>query len=169
MAQIGDKYIIEIGSEFKNKGGGFGEPLYLIKGFRSLVFDNNGLWKLQKYMPVDEKTIYKQGAEDAKEALLKLIQYRFVDESEDILDLIEEYKGKTEFVVGDEYESNDGTKLVVLDIDANSVSFLSENAVCEVLPMPITGLKKTSRHFNDVNRLIAKMRVRVFGPNGEVL
>lgn len=44
--QIGDMYIIEIGSHMTNKNG----DLYLIKGFNSLVFDKNGLAKLKKLL-----------------------------------------------------------------------------------------------------------------------
>ena len=46
--QIGDKYIIEIGSHMTNEDG----DLYLIKGFNSLVFDKNGLDKLEKMLDV---------------------------------------------------------------------------------------------------------------------
>lgn len=46
--QIGDMYIIEIGSHMTNKN----VDLYLIKGFNSLVFDKNGLAKLKKLVKV---------------------------------------------------------------------------------------------------------------------
>lgn len=49
--QIGDKYIIEIESHMTNKHG----DLYGIKGFNSLVFDRNGLDRLEKL--ADEYTI----------------------------------------------------------------------------------------------------------------
>lgn len=60
MPKVGDKYIIEIGEVFKDKGtyeayGGevndYEENLYRIKGFNSLVFDDEGLRKLEKYKP----------------------------------------------------------------------------------------------------------------------
>lgn len=44
MANIGDKYVIEIDSKMTNKNG----TLYGIKGFKSLVFDEDGLSKLEK-------------------------------------------------------------------------------------------------------------------------
>ena len=44
--KIGDKFIIEIDSHMTNKNG----DLYGIKGFRSLVFDQNGLDKLTPYI-----------------------------------------------------------------------------------------------------------------------
>lgn len=46
MAEIGDKFTIEIGSKFCNSEG---ETLYRIKGFNSLVFDENGIGKLTPY------------------------------------------------------------------------------------------------------------------------
>ena len=44
MAKIGDKFIIEIESVMTNKNG----KLYGIKGFRTLVFDDEGLKRLTK-------------------------------------------------------------------------------------------------------------------------
>ena len=45
----GDKFIIEIDSEYLNPEiGATPKYLYKIKGFNSLVFDVNGLNKLQK-------------------------------------------------------------------------------------------------------------------------
>lgn len=51
---IGDKYIIEIDSHMTNKKG----DLYGVKGFRSLVFDQNGIEKLTPY---DEESAYAEG------------------------------------------------------------------------------------------------------------
>lgn len=60
MAKVGDKFIIEIGEVFTAKGtymaygceeNEYEENLYRIKGFNSLVFDDNGLNKLEKYEP----------------------------------------------------------------------------------------------------------------------
>ena len=47
MANIGDKFIITIGDKAENEQSG--EILYRIKGFKSLVFDENGIEKLEKY------------------------------------------------------------------------------------------------------------------------
>ena len=53
MAKVGDKFIIEIGEVFKATGTymACGESLYRVKGFNSLVFDDNGLNRLEKYEP----------------------------------------------------------------------------------------------------------------------
>lgn len=50
MYKVGDKFIIEIGEIFENKG----KTLYRIKGFNSLVFDKNGLNKLSRYVKVEK-------------------------------------------------------------------------------------------------------------------
>lgn len=46
MASVGDKYIIEIGEKMGD--------LYRVKGFSSLVFDEYGLSKLERYEPKAE-------------------------------------------------------------------------------------------------------------------
>ena len=53
MAKVGDKFIIEIGEVFKATGTymACGENLYRVKGFNSLVFDDDGLNRLEKYEP----------------------------------------------------------------------------------------------------------------------
>lgn len=86
MANVGDKFIIEIEEEFH----GNDIPnvpiydcnrLYKIKGFNSLVFDENGLGKLEKYeeSPYTQsdcdrarKEGYEQGLKDAWEAARKI-------------------------------------------------------------------------------------------------
>lgn len=53
--KVGDKFIIEIAEVYENVFSGVdifeaatSEPLYRIKGFNSLVFDKNGLDKLEE-------------------------------------------------------------------------------------------------------------------------
>lgn len=46
MANIGDEFIITIGDKAENEQSG--ETLYRIKGFKSLVFDEYGIMKLEK-------------------------------------------------------------------------------------------------------------------------
>ena len=64
MAKVGDKFIIEIGEVFTAKGtymaygceeNEYEENLYRVKGFNSLVFDDNGLNRLEKYEPPEEE------------------------------------------------------------------------------------------------------------------
>lgn len=51
MAKVGDKFIIEIGSSYWHPQIG---NRYLIKGFNTLCFDDNGLDKLEPYKPYKE-------------------------------------------------------------------------------------------------------------------
>ena len=53
--KVGDKFIIEIAEVYENELSGIygfkattSEPLYRVKGFNSLVFDKNGLDKLEE-------------------------------------------------------------------------------------------------------------------------
>ena len=75
----GDKFIIEIGEEYETSmkfGLEENSPveLFKIKGFNSLVFDDNGLDKLQKY---EEEVIatkfYEKGLQDAWELTRKIM------------------------------------------------------------------------------------------------
>lgn len=75
MYKVGDKFIIEIGGEYPQNPFEDGENgkaptiLYKIKGFNSLVFDENGLGKFEKY---DENAGYEKGLSDAWEAAKKI-------------------------------------------------------------------------------------------------
>lgn len=91
MANVGDKYIIEIAeiyaSSYRNAAlteDQIKAPTYLyrMKGFNSLVFDENGLSKLEKYeeSPFTQedcdrarKEGYEQGLNDAWEAAMKIV------------------------------------------------------------------------------------------------
>lgn len=46
--RVGDKFIIEVGSTYYSPTMG---NKYFIKGFNSLVFDDNGINKLERYKP----------------------------------------------------------------------------------------------------------------------
>lgn len=65
MANIGDKFIIEIDEKYNkpiNHLGNTPKFLYKIKGFNSLVFDENGISKLQKAPPKTQETVaYQDG------------------------------------------------------------------------------------------------------------
>ena len=72
--KVGDKFIIEIAEVYENVLNGVdafeaatSEPLYRIKGFNSLVFDKNGLDKLEKLkesLPIPYSEAYKKGMSD---------------------------------------------------------------------------------------------------------
>lgn len=72
MPKIGDRYIIEIDKTLTDSN--CDNPVYRIKGFNSLVFDQNGIDKLVKYddcIKIDlakaEKTGYEKGLAKNKE------------------------------------------------------------------------------------------------------
>lgn len=85
MYKVGDKFIIEIGEEYESE---FLKTnieadkeqkespvnLYRIRGFDSLVFDKNGLKKLEKYEPYSnfEEASYEKGLNDGWECAKKI-------------------------------------------------------------------------------------------------
>ena len=54
MAKPGDKYIIEIENVYKSVPGADPVALYKVKGFNTLVFDHNGISKLERYQEPDK-------------------------------------------------------------------------------------------------------------------
>ena len=74
MAEKGDRFIIEIDDIFRDEHG---KPLYRIKGFNSLVFDEVGIEKLKKYDKIKERKAahdlgYEHGLEEAWAAAGKI-------------------------------------------------------------------------------------------------
>lgn len=69
MPKVGDKYIIEIAEVIQIREMESVGFLYRVKGFNSLVFDNVGLDKLEKYDPESE---YQRGLDDAWETARKI-------------------------------------------------------------------------------------------------
>jgi len=62
----GDKFVIEVDTAF---GLMSGDPLYTIKGFNALVFDDYGLDKLQKYGTVTPSEWYEMLSEQYNKGL----------------------------------------------------------------------------------------------------
>jgi len=92
----GDKFVIEVETAFGLMGG---DPLYTIKGFNALVFDDYGLDKLQKYDEVKERlelidelkqAEYNRGLKDAWELVEKIFEMP-IDEREMALSIDEHY------------------------------------------------------------------------------
>ena len=83
--KVGDKFIIEIAEVYENVLSGIdvfeattSEPLYKIKGFNSLVFDKNGLDKLEKSknsLPIPYSEAYKKRMNEAWEIAKKILLY----------------------------------------------------------------------------------------------
>ncbi len=88
------KYIIEIENEFKDS---YGNKLYKAKSFNSLVFDQNGLDKLEKYEAFQTYNKgYQQGYEDARKRFDPMY-----------------------FEPGDIVEDKEGNKFAFVNIDSN--------------------------------------------------
>ena len=64
FGEVGEKYIIEIGEEIDTEKG----KLFRIKGFNSLVFDYNGLMRLEPHIEVTEEEV---GEEEHYEGLME--------------------------------------------------------------------------------------------------
>lgn len=48
MTKVGDKFVLEVEAVFRDQSDP-NTKLYKMKGFNSLVFDDNGIEKLEKY------------------------------------------------------------------------------------------------------------------------
>ena len=166
------KYIIEIENEpFGRNDDPFFphgmDELYRAKGFKSLVFDLNGLDKLTPYTEPDREAIENEVWEFAWEVLqLDLPVFREIfGYDTDKMDY-REYKSKyeawkkqrDEIHVGDEVIiKSDGVKGVVLDEDlCGEFSVFTENGCCEAYRK--IHFEKTGRHLDFVERLLEEMR-----------
>ena len=87
--KVGDKFLIEIAEVYENVLNGIdafeaaiSEPLYKIKGFNSLVFDKNGLDKLENAknsLPIPYSEAYKKGMNDAWDIARELCKTDYND------------------------------------------------------------------------------------------
>lgn len=83
--KTGDKFVVEIAENFHgnyNIGNSENNKLYRMKGFNSLVFDENGLDKLEKYHEIPQEKLadmlneqYERGLNDAWQIAIKLGSY----------------------------------------------------------------------------------------------
>lgn len=172
----GDKFIIEIGEEYETSmkfGLEENSPveLFKIKGFNSLVFDDNGLDKLQKYdeaqIPYSEA--YNKGLQDAWKLALKVSAIEnkegIPDEvckklfgtlcgaeiirehtPQEVLEKLEAYEQEKEIKMGDEVENpNNPKKYIVCNIKtgASISTDLRETALLE-----LSCWQKTGKHID---------------------
>lgn len=111
--KAGDKFIIEIDKKFKSDLDRDGiRILYRIKGFKSLVFDDNGLDRLEQ--------VHEHDGCDGCEYVSKSINaYPCYDCKRNYKD---KWTPKTEEIqVGDEVEHDDGVKAVVYQIAGDCI------------------------------------------------
>ena len=148
--KVHDKYVIEIEEIIRGYGNnpevedplGVCSPLARIKGFRTLIFDQDGLDKLTPYDP-DEA--YQRGLNDAWDLaddvshnrgnildILGCPTFGVVFEqltASEAIQKLKEYerkkKAEEEFQVGDEVESEDGETAYVLNPDYDGTLILS--------------------------------------------
>lgn len=166
------KYIIEIENEpFGRNDDPFFphgmDELYRAKGFKSLVFDQDGLDKLTPYTEPDRKAIENEVWEFAKEVRLE----EFIDEEGRLHGYISGFNSyseakskyeewKTEFKeihVGDEVILYDNVKMIVTQVDhGTSMQGVDENGECyDCIERNV--VKKTGRHFDEFAELLKKM------------
>lgn len=189
--KIGDKFIIQISEIYKTDPGNRyvgteqqDKPveLYRIKGFGSLVLDENGLDKLEKYDSVANSTSidimleqkYREGLNDAWEAAKKIAEIReeigsvltsevFAEHTaSEVISEIKAYEEQKkaeeeEIKVGDEIESF-GQKSIVTGLSGYADTTISAitNTGYGVKYEP-SDVKKTGRHF-DIEGILKDMR-----------
>ena len=83
MAKVGDKFIIEIDSKMTRNGG---RTLYGIKGFRSLVFDDEGIRRLDKVGAEDALLLYEKGKRDGMMLFAQKLDREFDIELKRLMD-----------------------------------------------------------------------------------
>ena len=143
--KVGDKFIIEIAEVYENVlsdvdvfEAATSEPLYRIKGFNSLVFDKNGLNKLEKLkkpfsVPYSES--YEKGMSDTWNIARELCETDYSECSEmfgdetveyaiknftplEVKEKMKSYKKDKEIHIGDKVQDcDDNTKAIILDKD----------------------------------------------------
>lgn len=172
--KIGDKFIIEIGEIFK--GINNATNLYRIKGFKSLVFDTQGIDKLKKYDDDGIECSYQKGLNDAwataKKVMLaeedgglsfaQLYQIFNTDKiksifnytAEQVIKKIEEYeKIESEIRVGDVVKDLYGRCGVVVQVGRYEYKVFYSDLTTIVTELK-TDIIKTGRHLDEVNNII---------------
>lgn len=141
--KVGDKFLIEIAEVYENVLSGIdvfeaetSEPLYRIKGFNSLVFNKNGLDKLEKLkesLPIPHSEAYETGMNDAWAIARELSKTGYNECTEmfgdeaveyviksftplEVKEKMKSYKKDKEIHIGDKVrDCDDNTKAIVLD------------------------------------------------------
>ena len=171
--KTGDKFVIEIGAER------LGDPiLYRIKGFNTLVFDDNGLDKLERYdadakANADynsgyedglrdawecEKRIYDMTGKERKECFCRDSLYQLMTEltASEAIAKLKEYEAKqAEIKVGDEI-INEGDKGVVTCVNRDVCDVIwFDGSVNEAFEK--RNLRKTGRHY-DIDSILEQLK-----------
>ena len=166
---MGKKFIIEIDDAYLSMTGHVPARLYRVKGFNSLVFDENGLNKLTPY---DESASELRGAEKAWELAKKISimpdeakkevwgtdKYNTINLGYSYAEAAERYeawmKKKNEIKVGDEVSDCTCTG-VVIDIRGDCFRILYSNGASYLISKK--EFKKIGRHIPEVADLLKKI------------
>lgn len=181
--KTGEKFIIEIESIYQDSDLPFTPELYKIKGFKTAVFDDYGLDKLQNYDEVGHKlelieelkqAEYNRGLKDAWELARKICfdmsgseraevfgytlaeDFMENEKPQKALAELETYRESKEIKVGDVVILDDETKAVVMDIDCdNTLWVYTENGINAT--MEIDKVEKTDKHI-DIKKILDELR-----------
>lgn len=178
---MGKKYIIELEDKpFHTDAEDVSfvdDKLWRVKGFRSLVFDPNGLDKLTEYAAIDQESAYKKGLEDAWNAartIAGMSKYEMVEcfgtlpllrneqadkmTPEEVIDKLKEFEQRQELSIGDEIIWRDGSKSVVIDRDDCFFTELDVNGCVSKQDINGGGYSKTGRHYDQIEKLLGALR-----------
>ena len=179
------KYVIELEDAPYRKSNGMSEPLYRVKGFNSLVFDQNGLDKLEKFdfdyiknhldFGVLQDEAYQKGLEDAREGRTLCENCRFM--SNEIYEppcvkCKENYVNQFRPKDAEDNQIRVGDEVVSLNKDGNPIEgFLPWVVMSESdyayfgidtnrmeRRNPKISVRKTGRHFDEVDKLLEEMK-----------
>lgn len=185
MPKVGDKYIIEIGEEYITETEDANDEqcnapvnLYRIKGFNSLVFDDDALNKLEKnYESANdnkEKWI-QQGRDEAWEAAKKIYNMNTDDfysvfgtdgayscnnafnnfTPQELIEKIKIYEENKSIEIGDEVKNDFYGLAIVTRVYNGTCAVFYKDGTNGVLNLD--SVKKTGRHF-DIESILESMR-----------
>ena len=168
------KYIIDIEEKPFKKGD---NELYKCKQFNSLVFDRNGLGKLLAYKPQQDATI-DNAQNEAWKLMQEVVRLRFTPQWNEvfpekslsnvlvgnsykqvkaIMDKINGKKAKSIYNRGQEWETESGNRVVIMeDLDASTYLVLAQNG--NIVKMESAHLKKpTNRSYPHFGEMVFAM------------
>ena len=172
MTKVGEKYVVEIGSEYGNSGSGGPSKLYRVKGFNSLVLDEDGLSRLEKYKPPAKETI----VEDYGSLLRRVLEmndderyaaFRLRDVESVITFAAHNFDGFVREILkhdepisaGDEVKTRDGNTFIVVSVEDGSASGYDVNNSFLRYDVSVSDVMKTGRRFSEEHlETIKKMR-----------
>jgi hypothetical protein len=174
--KTGDKFVIEIGAER------LGDPiLYRIKGFNALMFDDNGLDRLERFdadakANADYNSGYEDGLRDAWECVRHILRMEWKERHEafndpswmlsemlghmtpdEAITKLKEYEAKKdEIKVGDivRYNEKDG---IVTFIKENQMYVMWEDGSAGDFIDAEKWFKKTGRHY-DIDSILEQLK-----------